>query len=425
MLLSNRELAIIFWIILAAIFLFRKSEIRHSLKLVLLALIAPFVVFMTLALLVWIVLGVFLFKNFYDLSISDYKAIFYWTLFSALASVYFINKKASNINIIVFWIKESFSVIILVSFIVNFHVFPIYIELMLQPSLFIVAATMAFSSERKEYEPAFNLLLGLLVATLIVLSFVSIKGLVDDPIAASQHLFSTIVVPLLLSIYFLPFLVVFNAILVVDVHVKRLKKFHIIENLSFSILFHLFVYFGFSLRCFDRWCRFVMLHRPKSTEDVIATIVEVSRNIRDQSEWRLQYCSGGWSPVDLMRALSDFSIYVSSYDRHILDWYGESGPFYPDKIRCANFVKYSISGDRRCVKNIVLELNVLDADSSKEMAEFFSKIVEIVTNKVSSESIELVGDNFCIQLDNVMLTVSTFYSGKALLQNSDLEGFTL
>ena len=346
MLLSNREVSIIFWILLAAIYFLRKSEIRDSVTSVLQALFVPFVMIVTLALLAWVAFGVYLFKNFYDLSISDYKAVFYWTIFSAVASVYFIEKRVSNLSIIAFWLKESLSVILLVSFVVNFHVFPLYVELVLQPFLFFVVATMFFSSERKEFQPAFNLLSGLLAVTLFVLSFASIRGLVHDPVAALQHLFSTIIAPALLSIYFVPFLVVFNALLVVDERVRRLKRLGAVESFSIAICLNLFLYFGFSLRHFDRWCGFVMLHRPKSEEDIIATIFEVSRNIRDQSYWRLRYCGEGWSPVVLMRALSEHSIYISNYDRHILDWYGDSGPICPNKIRCANFVKYSISGDR-------------------------------------------------------------------------------
>lgn len=411
MFLNNREMAILFWLFLASIFLLQKSEFRHSVKAFQRALFVPFVIFVTSALLIWVAVGVHIFSNFYDLSFSDYKVIFYWTAFSAVASVYFIEIKASSVGVVSFWLRESISVILFVSFIVNFHIFPLYVELILQPFIFFVAATMAFSSGRKDYQPAFKFFLGLLVATLSVLSFASIKGLVLDPVAATQHLFSTVIAPMLLSIYFVPFLVVFNAFLIFDERARRLKRLRVIEKFSFSICLKLFLCFGFSLRYFDRWCRFVTLHSPKSTEDVFATIFEVSRNIRDQIEWRLHYCGGGWSPVILMRALSSFSINIHYYDRHIFDWYGESEPVYHNGDRRANYIKYSICGERCCVKEIVLELDILDADGADEAADLFSRIVESIIKRISSDSIVIEGDNFCVQLENARFTVSTFYSG--------------
>ena len=251
------------------------------------------------------------------------------------------------------------------------------------------------------------------MAVLAVLSFLSIWGIIFDLKLAGQHFFSTIFVPLLLSVYFIPFLIVFNALLVVDERVRRLRRSRAVNNFSFSVCLNLFLCFGFSLRYFDRWCSFVALHRPRSTEGVIATIFEVSRNIRDQSEWRLQYCSDGWSPITLMSALSEFSVQVYNYDRHAFDWYGESGPIYHDRERCANFIKYSICGDRNCVKEVVLELDIMDSDCADQMVERFSLMVEAILKKVSSEKIAIEADNFCIQLDGARFTVSTFYSGNA------------
>ena len=149
---NNRELALVIWVFVVIILLFKNGKMRSSLFDVLKAalnikLIVLYILMMLYTTL--IVYGLY-FVGFWEIFLL--KDTIIWFIFTAIISVFRAIDKADDLTYFKVIIKDNIKFILLFEFIVNFYTFSLPIELILVPVLFFVTIFVSFLDIMPEYQ---------------------------------------------------------------------------------------------------------------------------------------------------------------------------------------------------------------------------------------------------------------------------------
>jgi hypothetical protein len=209
--LSNRELALGIWLIVGLTWAFARREVRESFGYVVRAFLHPKVSGVVLAAAAYTAGAVFLLRgaSFWDGSmLKDTVIWFIGTAFIALMNT---EKKDSRFFRRV--VDDGLKVVVLVEFVANLYVFPIYVELVLVPVVFFMVMMLAVAETKAELAPAKAFLERLLTVTGVVVLAFSIEHIVSDwNHVVTAATVRTLLLPPALTIMFVPFLYLFALI---------------------------------------------------------------------------------------------------------------------------------------------------------------------------------------------------------------------
>lgn len=204
--LDNREKAIIIWVAVLLAFVFATSGIR-SLASILRIILSRQILSVLIAMVGYVSLIVFV---AYRLGLWDFgmtKDTLVWLLGPALVMVF--NSAEANRDARYFskTLLTNLRVILVLQFLLNLYVFPIYVELALVPTLFLTAAMLAYSERKTEYAPVKRLMQYIMGAIgLSLISYFATRVVGDVHSFASADTLRLFLVPITLTALFLPFL---------------------------------------------------------------------------------------------------------------------------------------------------------------------------------------------------------------------------
>ena len=205
--LNNREIATAIW--LAVFFLWALSikEFRHSIPGLLKTFFNGTIIIPLLAMLLYIVFMIMAFKKVGFWDVSATKDTILWTLGSAFATYFSLNKVAQDSTYFKNAILDNIKFVLILEFVVNLYSFSLPVELIVIPIVsFIVMANVLAKSkpEYKQVRKLFNFILG--VFGLYFLAFTFREIVLDFQDFASLKNLRDFFLPPLFSIALLPFI---------------------------------------------------------------------------------------------------------------------------------------------------------------------------------------------------------------------------
>lgn len=382
--LNDREIALLIWLGVVIIACLVHPGIRSSFVSVLkafgqrqiLIIIGLFYAFLALA--VWLLSAVYLWEW------DQLKTTLVWSIVVGIASLMQINKIQDQPHFFRDWIKDTLKALAIVEFVVKFYAFPLLAELILQPLLFVIVATLAVGKGNPKNEPAVKLLNGLLfLIGLGLVIYAAYKIAVNICSFLTLTTLRDFYTPIVLSILFVPFIFVlhvyctyeasFGALrwAIKDVKLRRYAKLKAILS------------FGPRVALLRRWQTNLSVHHPDDREDIRRAIREVKNNKRRERHPVPVPPERGWSPHIAKDFLAEFGLVAKHYHRFYDEWHASSPMLELNEGVLPNNLAYYLEGDELVATRLKLKLNINEVTKSAEAEGCFVEIGNTLLNKAT------------------------------------------
>ncbi|WP_139167290.1 hypothetical protein [Chromobacterium sphagni] len=151
--LDNREIATLFWLAIFLTWCLKIKEIRSSLPPLIYSIFATKLIIPIITLIV-VITTESLALHHYDLwSINQFKIAVILTLIIGVPTLGESIKIAQEKSTLTNNIRSTLGLSILVDFFINLYKFPLFVELVFVPTMALIAALIAISSNKSEYKP--------------------------------------------------------------------------------------------------------------------------------------------------------------------------------------------------------------------------------------------------------------------------------
>lgn len=382
--LNDREIALLIWLGVAVIACLVHPDIRPGLVGVLRAfgqrqiLVVTGLFYVFLGLTVWLLSAVCLWQW------DQLKTTLVWSIVVGIASLMQINKIEDQPHFFRDWIKRSLKVLAIVEFVVTFYTFPLWVELILQPLLFVIVGTLAVGKSDQKSEPAVKLLNGLL--SLFGLGLVVYAAYM---IAVNIGSFLTLTTlrdfytPIVLSILFVPFIFVLYVYSTYETSFGALRWAIKDDKLRRYAKLKAILSFGPCVALLRRWQSNLSVHHPDEREDIRRAIREVKDNRRRERHPVPVPPERGWSPHIAKDFLAEFGLVAKHYHRLYDEWYASSPMLELDNGVFPNNMAYYLDGDQLVATRLKLNLNINEVTKSAEAEGRFVEIGNILLNKAT------------------------------------------
>lgn len=210
---STRELASITWgtiLIMALIFYSVKNvQLRYSLITVIKAFFQIKIITAILLITTYVLLSVFILYQIQIWDISQLKNTLFWYIIFAIGTMFSLNTiKENSHNFFIQTIRSSINLSILLQFIINFHTFNFFLELILIiPFVTLVTILSAVANESIEQQKVKKLCEFLLALIFLIFFIHFILQTFKAPSTfINYQALQDFFVPIILTILYLPFL---------------------------------------------------------------------------------------------------------------------------------------------------------------------------------------------------------------------------
>lgn len=221
---NNREIASGIWLLILFILMIKKKDVRQSLKGLLKTLlnkkilVSILLMFISTAMIVLILYYI----HFWDISLL--KDTIIWFLFSGIVTCVNAITSRSDENQFKKIIYENLKVLILIEFIVNYYIFPLIIELIIMPIITLILLLDIFTDNKEKFSSVKKLIKTLQTTIGLFLIYYFINNLVSSYQGfISYNTLKSFLLPIVLSLFFLPFIYLFLLYAKYDMIFVRLK----------------------------------------------------------------------------------------------------------------------------------------------------------------------------------------------------------
>lgn len=273
--LDNREISILIWLGIFSLWLLFKKDIRKSIKDILKALTQKVILFSLLLMCLYVGGMIYLlaYWGVWDiLDLSDTVIWFFGSAFVMFMNINNVGKDGYLRNVIV----ENLKMVALIEFITNFYVFDLWGELLLVPVLLLIGGMLGVASTDKKYKSVKNFL----QKTLIFIGFVFLiytvyNIIIDFTNFATWNNLLDFLLPLLLTVGFLPFIYLLAVYTVYDLVFNRIDHLIKFPELKRYAKWNTVLAFSIDLNRLHEWLQRIVLLELSSKDDVRYAIKEV------------------------------------------------------------------------------------------------------------------------------------------------------
>ncbi len=261
-LFNNREIATGVWLIILAIWIGQKAGMRGAFSKLLKAFLHWKLILPVFLMAGYLALEVLLLRHWNLWDISLLKDTIYWfclTGFILLAK--FMGEK-KDVGFFKKTLLQCFAVAVFLQFLLNLYTFPLWGELIFIPVTAILAIMTTIAESDPKYEPARKLFDGIisLIGVVMVIYLIQMTWLHYSELSPSNLMLS-VLLPLLLTILFFPFLYFAKLVANYEMFFVRLG-FHISndDNLLNHTRLKTLMHCHINLQRLDRFEMFLLAH---------------------------------------------------------------------------------------------------------------------------------------------------------------------
>lgn len=304
MLLSNREIAALFWLTALIILGLSKPAIRASVKVVLRALCQRVILIILGLAGMYVTICIRLLASIEAWTIANLKTTVLWGLGFAFISIVNVNEVEEDPAYFKKVLKETFSLIVLITFLLDTYTFSLPTELILFPIVNLIVLMHGFSENKPEHSLV-NKLMGSLMAAagLIYMGHALIEAIQNWREFATIDNARDFFAPVFLSLLFMPFLYCLHIYQVYE-RVFNALRWSIKEDGLRKYAQRKSIYtFGINIDFLKRWKRLISLETPKTKDDINKIFSEIKDvHAREKNPLHVD-AQDGWSPYQAMKFL--------------------------------------------------------------------------------------------------------------------------
>ena len=204
--LSNREAAIAIWLLVGLIWALTQNKIRKSLLLVIKSFFAWQLTISYLVMFSYIAIMLLVLHAVGIWSVAHITTTILWIIGVGFVML-FEYSKANDESFFKNAIKANLKVLVVLEFLINFYVFSLWIELLLVPLSVILGGLLGIASSNKQYaalQKSINYVMAIIGTFLI--GYALYMAVSDFNKLITLNNFENFILPVLLSIMFLPFI---------------------------------------------------------------------------------------------------------------------------------------------------------------------------------------------------------------------------
>lgn len=378
---NNRELAILLWMAVFISLLALKADVRKSAAAVVRAFFQRMIVLSLISAAIWTCLIIWVLFQCGLWQWINFKTTLVWAVSFALVTMFDVNRISESNTYFGQTVKDTINATAVVAFVAESYSFNFLTELILFPVLLLVAGIKAVAEGKPEYVQVDKLCYTiLLVSGLAYFGYGLYQAAMNFSDFVTWSNFREFIVPILLSLLFLPFIYVFSVYVTYDSNLARLNWLMKDKGLRRYAKFQAIWGFGFNLELLRRWARDITINQPSNRKDILSSIAEVkSRRERERHPPQVPQ-NEGWCPY----AAKDFVINIGlpTSDYHPASsgqWFANSKLLEIESEGIIpNNLAYYVEGNEHAAKRLKLNLHINNSATSPASESIFQDACEVL-----------------------------------------------
>lgn len=405
---NTREIASITWgtiFIVALIFFSLKNpQLRNSLIALIKAFFQTKIITSIIFTTSYLALIILLLSQLKIWDFSQIKNTFFWYITFAIGTLFNINTIRENSkNFFLKTIKSSINLSILLQFIVNFHTFNFFIELIvIIPFITFLAILSIVANDSIEQQKVKRIIDYLLtVIFFIFLVHFLIKLFRDFSNFANLQTLQDFFIPIILTIFYLPFLWVFLLYMKYEEIFVRLQFFVEDKKLIPITKFSLVLNFRAHEELIDEWFHHIKIHKIANYKQLFDSFTIIKhRNVKRKNLVDIPIPLGsGWNVYQAENFLSAYELQVKYSDIGDEIWFG-SKLIKLDEVFNSSTLTYYIQGTEDIVKKLKIKVFIYDLNLMNKHLSIFIEVINYLLKKSLNVSLSQDQINNIYSLEN-------------------------
>ena len=268
------------------------------------------------------------------------------------------------------------------------YTFNLIAELILLPFLFLITALTAFSERDKEHAKVHSILNGILsfLGFLLIVYFVYSLFINFGEVAKEKTTYDFFI-PIILTVFYIPFLFFMLLYSVYEVTFVRVKYF--IKNRWMRGFFKTLaiIVFNYRIELLERWASSLVHVKTESFRSVFYSIYEVFKLRKAEKATYNVPKNEGWCPYKAKDFLIGESLNTSYYHRSFDEWFASSDMVeFGDGLFPCN-ITYYVEGLEKKAKRLKISINVNDKSMADIALKKLVKTTAVLFEKSLGEDI--------------------------------------
>lgn len=387
---SNREIAAYLWLGVLFIILSLKSHVRRdSFRDVISAFCNRFILILLILAVLYIAGLVVLLKWIGVWTSANWKTTIIWVMSFAFVTMFDASRVTKYRTYFVDTIKEAIGLTGLLIFIVEFYSFNIIIELITVPIFVFLAIVHTTSKEPNHIRLRSFVGQLLTVAGLFYLGFSIYHTIIDFKGFATLDTAREFLVPLLLTLGFLPFLYALMVYVAYERNFIGITWGVKNPKLQWQAKWLAVSKFGPNLGLLNRWVNSIQRFPPENRKELWQSVTDMYNLAEKEKNPPHVDADKGWSPYLAMNFLMREGLPTRDYYRSYEDeWFAGSDYLEIGTGILKNNVAYYLNGNEHAVTKLKLLLNVNAPESPNEAESCFIKIAQTLTRSALVDEID-------------------------------------
>ncbi len=420
--ITMREVAAAFWMTVLLAWVIAYKPTRSSFKDVLRALFTPVLLIPLGIAALFAATEIALLHHVGWWSVANLKTTIIWLVTFAFVTMFEVvtakSRKAGFGKIV----RDIVTVTGMLVFITELYSFPLLVEIIALPVVTIIALTAEMAKRKPEDAPA-GKLLGC-IASLIGFSYLGYSVWKTYQSWATTATWANgleFIIPILLSLGFLPFLYGWWTYVAYSEMFTTLSVFGLDEALIPYARWLAVTRIGSDLDTLERWRKAIQNTRPSDKAELRHTLTSLSALSEREKSPPVVQPKDGWSPYLAMQFLTDMGVHTGHYHHSFDDEWFASSPMREigDGLILRNNIAYYIDGTEQAATALKVKLNVNDQTNSEESENvFILQAMCLLEKAVSLDAVE--------RLKMQIASLSPFEAGipfgSVSLRREDYEG---
>jgi hypothetical protein len=204
---TTRDIALIFWLCIALIYVLYYGKTRQSLIHVLKAFSQKIILVIFSAMMMYVFISILVLYRLEFWVITLVKDTVFWFVGTACIMLINVNKVTKDDDYFKKVVSDSIKLSLILAFIINFYTFDLWFEILLIPLLFIIGGVKVFAEKRQDFKILKKPMDSILAILGIILLLFVLNSLRTDyqRLISSENLRAFIFQPLMTLLY-IPFI---------------------------------------------------------------------------------------------------------------------------------------------------------------------------------------------------------------------------
>lgn len=387
--LSSREWAYLVWAVAFigyALVKDKKKHLAEGIKNILRAFFAPKIVIVLACASIWITFCVCVLHYIGAWETSNIKTTFLWAVTFAFVTLFDIGRISEDEIYFRKTVRDTLGAMAAITFIAEAYSFSFAAELISIPFLAVITGIHVLS-ERKPEDARVHKLAGAILAVIgvVYIGYGLYMAGKDFQAFATWNTLREFIIPIILSLLFLPYLYVVSVIVWYELTFVALHWALKDSDLRRYAAFWAIISFRFDLKGLSRWKRHIGIFPPESRREIKDSIAEIKKNQRAERYPPSISPDQGWCPIAATKFLATFGLTAGDYHRIDNDqWWASSlmkeldtAAILPDNIA------YYIEGDKTAAKRLIVKLHINDKQTRTASDFEFRKICSALLGTIS------------------------------------------